>query len=368
MLNRKISIIVVLILLIASISAAAYIYFTEQSLLKILGKIQAKMQEVKSFHYRTDLETITAGIKANYKLEGDVDMGDKGNPRASLLLDLGEIPLPTGFGTAGNVQGELRLINQAVYLKISGLSDILGLFGIDEESIGSKWIKIDIKTAQEFDPNVEKVTEFQPSEEQIKQLKDLIKEKNPIKVEKVSSSELINNVKTHHYKIIFDKSKFKDFIVEASEIVVGKEMDENLASTFDEEIEKVKKIEIDIWTGKKDSLLYKASIHFEFFDEGTKTDSVFNLSMNLSNFNEPVNIVEPENVITFEEVFGNLFTGFMPTPESIPSIEDSDNDGLPDYLEDFYGTDINNPDTDGDGYKDGEEVENGYDPMGPGRL
>ena len=171
MLNRKISIIVVLILLIASISAAAYIYFTEQSLLKILGKIQAKMQEVKSFHYRTDLETITAGIKANYKLEGDVDMGDKGNPRASLLLDLGEIPLPTGFGTAGNVQGELRLINQAVYLKISGLSDILGLFGIDEESIGSKWIKIDIKTAQEFDPNVEKVTEFQPSEEQIKQLK-----------------------------------------------------------------------------------------------------------------------------------------------------------------------------------------------------
>jgi hypothetical protein len=43
---------------------------------------------------------------------------------------------------------------------------------------------------------------------------------------------------------------------------------------------------------------------------------------------------------------------------------DSDDDGLSDYDEiNIHGTDPNNPDTDGDGYLDGVEVENGYDPL-----
>jgi len=46
---------------------------------------------------------------------------------------------------------------------------------------------------------------------------------------------------------------------------------------------------------------------------------------------------------------------------------DSDNDGLTDMEEiNTYGTDPNNIDTDGDGYVDGEEVENGFDPAVPG--
>lgn len=48
----------------------------------------------------------------------------------------------------------------------------------------------------------------------------------------------------------------------------------------------------------------------------------------------------------------------------VPSAEvDSDNDGLSDAMEALYKTDPSNPDTDGDGYKDGDEVANGYDPL-----
>ncbi len=42
---------------------------------------------------------------------------------------------------------------------------------------------------------------------------------------------------------------------------------------------------------------------------------------------------------------------------------DSDQDGLMDLWEINLGTNLLNPDTDGDGYKDGEEVLNGYDPL-----
>src|SRR3989338_6451967 len=40
---------------------------------------------------------------------------------------------------------------------------------------------------------------------------------------------------------------------------------------------------------------------------------------------------------------------------------DPDNDGLANWQEKLYRTDLKNPDTDGDGYLDGEEVASGYD-------
>jgi hypothetical protein len=47
---------------------------------------------------------------------------------------------------------------------------------------------------------------------------------------------------------------------------------------------------------------------------------------------------------------------------------DKDGDALPDLLEEALGTDPDKPDTDGDGYNDRQEIENGYDPLGQGRL
>ncbi|MFH1523198.1 MAG: hypothetical protein ABIE43_05285 [Patescibacteria group bacterium] len=47
---------------------------------------------------------------------------------------------------------------------------------------------------------------------------------------------------------------------------------------------------------------------------------------------------------------------------------DSDEDGLPDMLEDAIGTEKSKADTDGDGYNDKEEFENGYHPNKMGKL
>src|SRR3989344_3735121 len=46
--------------------------------------------------------------------------------------------------------------------------------------------------------------------------------------------------------------------------------------------------------------------------------------------------------------------------------EDWDKDGLNNKEESYWNTDPNNPDTDGDGYLDGEEVASGHDPLIPG--
>lgn len=47
---------------------------------------------------------------------------------------------------------------------------------------------------------------------------------------------------------------------------------------------------------------------------------------------------------------------------------DSDGDGLPDDIEERLGSDPGNPDSDGDGYSDGDEFKNNYNPLGEGRL
>jgi len=45
------------------------------------------------------------------------------------------------------------------------------------------------------------------------------------------------------------------------------------------------------------------------------------------------------------------------------TLVDTDHDGLTDRDEVYWRTDINNPDTDGDGFKDGEEVLTGHNPL-----
>ncbi|MCK5320390.1 hypothetical protein KAJ61_03305 [Candidatus Parcubacteria bacterium] len=52
----------------------------------------------------------------------------------------------------------------------------------------------------------------------------------------------------------------------------------------------------------------------------------------------------------------------------IALLVDSDGDGLADDTEARIGTDKNNIDSDNDGYNDGEEVKNGYNPLGSGAI
>jgi hypothetical protein len=52
-----------------------------------------------------------------------------------------------------------------------------------------------------------------------------------------------------------------------------------------------------------------------------------------------------------------------------PAKADSDDDGLNDYSElNIYNTDPLNADSDGDGHPDGKEVDDGFDPAGPGEI
>ncbi|HOZ55924.1 MAG: hypothetical protein BWY51_00494 [Parcubacteria group bacterium ADurb.Bin316] len=63
-----------------------------------------------------------------------------------------------------------------------------------------------------------------------------------------------------------------------------------------------------------------------------------------------------------KEELTNGYSPHNPKPVKLED-NDADNDGLSDRMELNFHTNLLNPDTDGDGYKDGEEIDNGYNPL-----
>ncbi|MFA5134608.1 MAG: thrombospondin type 3 repeat-containing protein [Patescibacteria group bacterium] len=129
---------------------------------------------------------------------------------------------------------------------------------------------------------------------------------------------------------------------------------------------------IELWIGKEDSVLYRA--------QGSAVSKSTNISFELltSHLNEAVLIEIPASsvpVSTFgKDFFGGtnvldipLF-GYLVGIDTEALIEDTDNDTLYKIWENAFGTDVAEPDTDGDGFLDGEEVRSGYDPLGEGSL
>ncbi|MEO6077633.1 MAG: hypothetical protein ABIP54_02510 [Candidatus Andersenbacteria bacterium] len=58
-------------------------------------------------------------------------------------------------------------------------------------------------------------------------------------------------------------------------------------------------------------------------------------------------------------------TGLTSNDNNVDPLADTDNDGLNNTQEALWGTNPNNPDTDGDQYKDGDEVANCHNPLVP---
>ncbi len=77
---------------------------------------------------------------------------------------------------------------------------------------------------------------------------------------------------------------------------------------------------------------------------------------------------DPNNPDTDRDGYSDwveLISGYSPHNPLLVKLEDNDLDGdmLSDRTELNFHTDLTDPDTDNDGYQDGEEIANGYDPL-----
>lgn len=123
----------------------------------------------------------------------------------------------------------------------------------------------------------------------------------------------------------------------------------------------------EIWINSTNNLPARITL------SGLNGSDRFALDLSFSGFNEAVSITTPTNSKPLGLAIFQLFDQIAKSGVEISGISpamfiDEDDDGLYDSLEQFYGTTVGTIDTDGDGYSDGEEVKNGYNPAGEGRL
>lgn len=134
----------------------------------------------------------------------------------------------------------------------------------------------------------------------------------------------------------------------------------------------IKNWEFDIWVSSGDSRLVK--LDGEYSDESVTV--VFSLS--IKKLSDRATVTTPQGSKSVRDLIDQLFsaTSFLDVPlyanlvglDPAPYIEDEDNDGLYIIWEQFFSTDPHKGDTDGDGFLDGEEVRNGYNPNGSGKI
>jgi hypothetical protein len=100
-------------------------------------------------------------------------------------------------------------------------------------------------------------------------------------------------------------------------------------------------------------------------------NSAGNLNISNSNTNTSnVNVAGNVNSIANVNAVGNTNQATNSSTNingALPDM-DPDKDGLPTDLEVSFGTDPQRKDTDGDGFSDGDELQNGYNPLGTGRV
>jgi hypothetical protein len=347
---------------------------------------EEKFSLMMKFDGETD-ESNPNNIKSSFNIKPEITVSQEGGSE-NISLDFSMM----SFGKIGK---------ETAYLKLNDFD--LGAAGmIYGEAIipyKNKWYFLDMKELQEKS-GADMEEDFN-SEEMIEKIKELLKQYEMIKFEKDLGLTKINGRYVYHYQVRLDSEAVLNFYVEVlnlmpssrgSELVKTelKQNKEEILVVLDEIMDNVK---TEIFIGKEDKRIYRIMMNGKYDQEfmfglEEKIDKInqkeessrmgpdinnsslsFNMTMALSDFNQPVEITKPEESEDLLKILEEAMAGFMDgmiSPGIDPDLDsdsDSDNDGLTDVMEEIYGTDKNNPDTDGDGYLDGDEVENGYDPL-----
>ncbi|MCX6793451.1 MAG: hypothetical protein NTY12_05565 [Candidatus Falkowbacteria bacterium] len=397
-LNKKLllitSVVIVFLLLLGGSAFAYFKFFPSPE--SVLQKMTIKIAEIKSLEYSGEIK---AEAEAGTMLgSGSSLMIGSENPNTSIkdnllinfssLINVETPDNPSSyfsFGIKTNAFNQkeiafaldLRTIGKIIYLKLSQLPD-LGFF--DLKPLNDKWMKIDPESLKKVGVDIESENpnNFGLSQDQLTNIKLAFQKYRIFKVIEKMQSEKIGDLDMYHYKLDVEKDEMKKLFIEISEIVSKKKMtdqelidfNKSFDESFDESIKTGESHDIQIWIGKKDFLPYKIYVGTSFKKtEKIKTSGNLSLTLNFKNFNQPVKIEAPD-AKPVEQVFSELFAEFQGLSSNLDNegLVDSDFDGLPDKVEAVYGTDPAKADTDADGFSDYNEIKDGYNPLGAGKL
>lgn len=408
------SIVIVGLIVFGGGGVYAYRYYLQPPSL-VAQKMFQRVTEVKSFTYDLDWLNRTS-VSISYPDSSNLDLSQslsnqidpkkktkeiKNNVKVKILsgydyLNAKEPKTYLKVDTTGTVYNKTKIdaaletesIGQIVYARINKLPDLKNYLGDkDFNFLVSQWIKFDLtKLMKEYGGNASSGTNSaELTAAQLKQLEKVIKKTKIFEMKEKMPSETVNGQSTFHYKFAINKDGVKKILTELNKLSdTSNPYVNNYVDYYDSMLSEFNMPNGEIWIGKKDYYPYRLKFTSAVEDlipkdrntEDYKITGNMSFTVNISNFNKPIDILAPKDSKDIKEIIDQVSKTIYGKDETVNESADgtvdlsvdTDGDELSNTEEAVYGTDANNPDTDGDGYQDGQEVENGYNPNGPGKL
>lgn len=273
----------------------------------VLSSMVEGMKGVKS--YRTSFQ-ISASVVDNeskepqgtltFGINGDLDSTDVNSQKADINFNL-NLKMP-GSNQPISLNAETVAIGGVSFVKLSKINipEEFSVQGLDLSKVKGVWFKIDQETTdilsrsgaiQMGAVNVQQLNNLGL----IQKLQNSFPTQNIFSVKEQLEDEIIGEKETYHYSLILPKDKVKALVSNPNIAV------QNM-NTF---VDAVGDINLEVWIGKEDSMLYKYSINkiVDLSRTGIPMTLEVKINETNSNFNKPITAFqEPTKFQKAEEV------------------------------------------------------------------
>lgn len=288
------------------------------------------MTKVKSSHMslQGDINAVDKDKKSQgrliFNLSGDSDITDSNTPKANYTFSF-QIKSPDSSNVSAS--GALMALGNTAYIKLNSYAATNAAYLPNPNSdqikgFLQKWLKVDQNSINALSqaggiPMQGGVSQTNTAELP-KKIQELLSGKNIISVDKQLRDEVIGGQDTYHYLVKIGKDKISALINKVmaaqntaaspnSSDLLAQNMAKTLVSAF---ADAVGDINMEIWVGKKDYMLYKATINKVI--DLNKISSTINSQLELkftatnSSFDKPVVIQAPADAQKIEDAIAPL--------------------------------------------------------------
>lgn len=297
----------------------------------IILKAWSNANSIKSGNTDISLSITGSGLKnqlgdnsidLNFQSHGQYD-NSKSSSAAQASLNASAMQADQQFNFV--IAAEYAAIGSNLYIKLNDLradafKSVLDALPVKINDLKGKWIKLAITDIEQLPiPQIEgQIAAQQLSDENRQKLEKLVSD-----IQKVLMNKKVFDIKQlpdpaadenqeYHYSLTLNRTKLNSALPEIYKLISDYDNqtamvdEETFKTTINSNIDRAGQITMELLVGKEDNLFHKIQINdtidLSKIDSTTSGSVVVNLAIINSNINNPVEIAEPTDAKTFEEL------------------------------------------------------------------